>query len=102
MKILRGFSEETAQNKWVKAEVEVTEDDLTLLLAEAGLQAEAAVKLTAREKFLLLNSLAEVCLLEQRVHGGVESTTAVTDRLGAFMRMRKEILDKLKATYVPF
>lgn len=102
MKVLRGFSEENSRNAWVKAEIEVTEDDLILILAEVELPPEAVSKLSSRHKFQLLNAFAESCLLEQRVTGGVEPASEVLDRLKSFAQQKKLILDNLKATYVPF
>lgn len=102
MKVLRGFSEENSHNAWVKAEVEVTEDDLLLILKEAGFKEDAAQQLTAREKFLLLESLADICILEQRVMGGIESVDSVTEKLKAFNNIKAKTLEALKVKYVPF
>lgn len=102
MKVLRGFSEENSRNAWVKAEIEVTEDDLVNILAEVELPAEASTSLTAREKFLLLSALAESCLLEQKVMGAVQSSEEVAPKLKVFLQTKTTILDRLKATYVPF
>lgn len=102
MRVIRGFSEDTDHNKWAKGEVEVTEDDLIAILAEVDLPAEAVSKLSAHHKFQLLNALAESCLLEQRVTGGLESTAQVIDKLRSFDKMKRVILDQLKTSYVPF
>jgi hypothetical protein len=102
VKITRNFSEENMHNKWVKAEIEVTEDDLITVLAEAELPKEALESLTAREKFLILNSLAESCLLEQRVFASVQPASEVEDRIRSFNNIQSKIVEKLKAQYVPF
>lgn len=101
MRVVRGFSEGT-KDSWARGEVEVTEDDLILILAEVELPPEAVSKLSPRHKFQLLNCLAESCLLEQRVSGGIDTASDVLDRLKSFERQKKIILDNLKATYVPF
>lgn len=102
MKIIRGFSEENIHNKWVKAEVEVTEDDLAAILLEADLPREASASLSAREKFLALNALAESCLLEQRVMALLQPASEVEENIRTFNNIQGKIIANLKSRYVPF
>jgi|SRR6185503_4232494 len=102
MKLLRGYSEEYQKNHWVKAEIETTEDDLIPLMASVELPSQALSSLGAYEKFLLMNSETEICLLKQRVFAGVSTEDEIAADLAKFKGIKEQVLSHLKATYVPY
>lgn len=102
MKVLVGYSEENSTNRWVRADVEVSEEDLLALVAEIDIPEDALKLLTTAQKFNLLNSEAEICLLKQKILHGVLSREDGAARMASFKAMKATVLDFLKSTYVPF
>lgn len=102
MKVLRGYSEEVANNKWSRADVEVTEEDLLTMMAELELPESMLKSLSIHDKFMLLEAEAEICLLGTRVMAGISTSETIAKKLASFKTVKDKILTELKASHVPF
>lgn len=102
MKVSRGYSEECAANKWSKADVEVSEDDLLTMVAELELPEAVLKSLSVHDKFMLLSAEAEICLLKIRVMAKIAKTEDIAEGLASFTGLKNKILNGLKESHVPF
>lgn len=100
MKILVGYSIETSHNKWEKADVEVSEEDIKAILADSQVDPRALEEMSIIDKFKLLSAEAEISLARVKVIHKIFSSED-QERLDALSKMQAGIIKKLK-DYVPY